>query len=313
MEIDGLELLESDYLEDGHWAPDILSYHLWFDYLAMSPSYELARRDRAGKMTAKDKAARPNDFKKVLKVYDDFGDVRGQKFLTWWRTTGKSVCAVRAQNLDVSLLTVFENLSGNVPDPSEEVRKYIEEEWMLGGSQNTMLVAIPLNLSKAKIFREIAFYLEAFPDNAKTFDQSNLKYNLTRKKISLSALRKYERVFKFRITLLDWELWRLGLFTEVSDAYSSDKTGLSYKSKIDRNATDLDPYVSAQDRRVLTILTSRAIKRGYLISENAARGVFPSYEPSKDIAKPNFEELRARKSHPKFKQFVTIMNKAVGK
>lgn len=309
MKLGGIPIVELDYLKDGQETVELTSYAMWLEYLVMSPSYELARRDRAGELTAEDKSNLPADFKDVLDVFDDLGDVRGQKFLTWWRKLDIDLFAVKWGKPEVSHLATFDKSSGEHPDPSALVSDYIEEKWVGGGKQSTLLVAIPIGLSKATIDREIASIIEDIPNNAKPIDLPEPKYPLSGKRIPISALVKYKSVLQFRVAFLDWKLWRLGVFTKISDTYNSDDTGLSVTSKIDYNASDEDREMSARDRRLLTILTSRALKRGYLISENAARGVFPSYEPSKDIVSPNFETMRDQQGYPKFEKLVAVMKK----
>ena len=53
-------------------------YLLWFEYLAISPSYEMARRHRKGLRI--DKSMLPADFEQVLAVYDDLGNVQQSLF-----------------------------------------------------------------------------------------------------------------------------------------------------------------------------------------------------------------------------------------
>src|SRR5271167_1917707 len=55
-------------------------YRLWYEYLAMSPSYQLARYFREGATVSN----KPKDFKRVLSVYDDFGDVWNIPFNIWF-------------------------------------------------------------------------------------------------------------------------------------------------------------------------------------------------------------------------------------
>jgi hypothetical protein len=61
---------------------------LMLEYLRLSPTYELARKYRTGKLTAKEKKLLPSDFDQVLKTYDEYGDVSTVKFADWWVSTG---------------------------------------------------------------------------------------------------------------------------------------------------------------------------------------------------------------------------------
>ena len=59
-------------LSTGGWSADSSKlYRLWFELLALSPSYELAKRYRQqnGKLSKEDKDRKPADFEAVLKVF----------------------------------------------------------------------------------------------------------------------------------------------------------------------------------------------------------------------------------------------------
>ena len=66
-------------LSIGGWSADSSKlYRLWFELLALSPSYELAKRYRlqGGKLSKEDKDRKPADFEVVLKVFDDLAMFR---------------------------------------------------------------------------------------------------------------------------------------------------------------------------------------------------------------------------------------------
>ena len=78
----------ADFRSDGVWATKLGFYLLWMEYLAVSPSYELARRYRAGGLSHAEQEQLPADFDTVLAVYDDLGDVQRVTFLDWWSERG---------------------------------------------------------------------------------------------------------------------------------------------------------------------------------------------------------------------------------
>ena len=78
----------TDFRRDGVFATKLGFYLLWLEYLAVSPSYELARKFRAGTLTPEDEGRLPADFDAVLAVYDDLGDVQRISFDDWWRGRG---------------------------------------------------------------------------------------------------------------------------------------------------------------------------------------------------------------------------------
>ena len=62
--------------ENGEQATKVGFYLLWMEYLAISPSYELARRYRNHALTKDEQQHLPADFDTVLGVYEDLGDVQ---------------------------------------------------------------------------------------------------------------------------------------------------------------------------------------------------------------------------------------------
>ena len=59
----------NDFRKDSFWATKVGFYMLWMEYLAISPSYELARRFRADALSPDEVNALPEDFSEVLAVY----------------------------------------------------------------------------------------------------------------------------------------------------------------------------------------------------------------------------------------------------
>ena len=80
-----------DFRKDGLWATKVGFYLLWMEYLAISPSYELARRWRMGSLTKDEQQRLPADFDAVLSVYDDLGDVQRTDFRDWWQDRAMAV------------------------------------------------------------------------------------------------------------------------------------------------------------------------------------------------------------------------------
>ena len=74
----------SDFSQAGWHSEPTTAYQLMFEFLLLSPSYELARRARSGQLTAADRTRLPADFKQVLATYDLLGDVNGILFRQWW-------------------------------------------------------------------------------------------------------------------------------------------------------------------------------------------------------------------------------------
>lgn len=64
-----------------------LEHELFFKYLRVSPSYQLAHSIRAGEKS-KSSAKGLNHFNKVMRTYDIVGDIFNTNFVAWWETKG---------------------------------------------------------------------------------------------------------------------------------------------------------------------------------------------------------------------------------
>ena len=259
---------------------------LWFEFLTHSPSYELARQHRTGTLSAQDKQQLPADFDRVLAVYDDFGDVQRQNFLQWWNETGMQICAFRSDKPRVARVAALPRNKPNVDAIKAGVEKYISENWQEEGCQNTLLIAVPIGMTKAGIAKQIAALLDKIPEVRKEIKPRPPKYALQGKRQNSDMLFRYMHVLRERAKHPEMTLWRVGALTGVSDTYSRE---LEYTAKV-------VPNEGTYDRMMLTIITSRAFLRGKLIAENAARGVFPSYASCPNAVEPDLRKL--------FEQFV---------
>ena len=76
------------FRKEGVWTPQLGMFLLWFQFLQLSPSYELARRRQSGLFNDVDRTLRPADFNQVLAVYDDLGDALHPSFTEWWQDRG---------------------------------------------------------------------------------------------------------------------------------------------------------------------------------------------------------------------------------
>lgn len=242
---------------------------LWFEYLALSPSYELARQFRASKLSDDELDALPNDFDHVLGVFDDFGEVQRQEFLPWWRERGMQLCGYQGAKPKVTKLSAIGRKRDDPLVAAAAVQDFMQQGWVDQGRQNTLVVAIPIGLPKSRIARELGALIDKYPQSTKSLSPPKPQYELAGKRQNKDMLFRYMHVLLGRAAMPDKELWRVGVRTKVSETYSPE---LDASAKVVRN-DDTHTY----DRMMLTILTSRAVQRGHMIAENAARGVFPSY------------------------------------
>jgi hypothetical protein len=251
----------------GRWAQrrEVAFYLLWKEYLAMSPSYDLARRMRAGQLPAETKL--PDDFEAVLSVYDDLGDVRHVSFDDWWVGTGMEFFGHHGDKPRVGFVAT---LSAKRADLAEQLQQksdeYVQGRWVEQGKQRSAVVAIPLGLTKAQVAKQVAAILDQYPENQKGFVREGPKYMLNGTKLDSKSLFKYIACLWLKAAKPDYTLWQIGAEAKLSTTYSDRLRG----PKPSR-------HQQTDDRTALKILTSRALNRGHMIAENAARGIFPSY------------------------------------
>lgn len=272
------------FRRDRLWAQprEVAYYMLWFEFLKLSPSYNLARKMRAGELTDAEKGTLPADFATVLGVYDDLGDVQPMLFRKWWVETAIKFFGYQGDKprvMQVSELQ-FDSID-QAGKAAAETSAYVDGAWTKQGAQSTVVLAIPVGLPKAHIAKQVAALVEKFPEAHRNRASNPPKYQLIRRKLNSESLFKYIMCLWLRARLPKTALWRIGARAKVSSMYSGR---LDFDAKVPR-------HQQTDDRTALKILTSRAISRSIMISENAARGIFPSYAKHEHAVAPDWAAL----------------------
>jgi hypothetical protein len=274
----------TDFRRKGLWADKVGFHMLWFEYLALSPSYHLAHIHRTKGLQPKQIAELPADFERVLQVYDDFGDVERTTFFEWWRDRGMELCGHQGDKPKVKRVAVMGGKTRSFERVNDGVEAYCSKDWVAQGRQNTMLVAIPIGLPKSRIAKQLQALLDRVDDGKKNVRPKPPKYPLAGKRQNAEMLFRYLLVLSARAFMQEKALWRIGVRSRVSATYSEV---LEEDAKVVRNE-------GTADRNILAILTSRAILRAKRISENAARGVFPSYKKCEHAVEFDLDDYRER-------------------
>ena len=275
------KLHPTDVRRDGLWATKVAYYLLWMEYLAISPSYELARRYRNHQLQPHEVEALPLDFEQVLAVYDDLGDVQFRLFRPWWQDRAMAVFGHKGSKPRVKRVDTLR--TNRKKRAAERLQTFIDEEWSDQAQPNTAIVAIPLGLTKTQITRQLSKLLERYDETTRKIEKPHAKYPLLGTRQRKDTLFRYLAVVWFRAAMPRQTLWRVGARAKVSDTYSKE---VDPTVRIKRGE---DTY----DREMLAVLTSRAYNRGMALAENAARGRFPSYDMPEHAVEPNMHELWA--------------------
>ncbi len=264
------------------WAADLALYRMWFEYLSCSPTYEAARRFHAGDLRDEEIAALPSDFDRVLRCYDDLGDVSSTTFNDWWseraikyfgvESTLPLVSAIGPAHEDVSELTLAERRK----------RRWLEREkgW---ARQTSQILAFSTALKRRDVLRKIRQELAGIEFEKKPIDERKALYPLQKVGKMRSALKKYKITLRNRSRYQDEDLWSVGVRSKVT--LTADKWPW-----VDGKPVRLGD----RDCQIMAIATSRALLRAKMICENAARGIFPSHAKLETAAeKFDFEKISA--------------------
>lgn len=232
----------------------------WYDALRLSPSYELARQHHAGTLPAD--ANLPADFDAVLAVYGDLGDVT-LDIDEWVDKYAFKAFGRGGEKPSVSSLGVIRYGDERTTNRLDD---FTASTWIAQGERSTLIAAIPLGMTKAQILAQVAALLDDMQPTDRDTSPVVPKYKVEASPLVRKAAIKYLSCLKLRRRNPKMPLWQIGIKAKLSDTY----TGLLKKSE-DGKGTFLE-------RQNLKEMTSRAVSRGHLVAENAARGIFPSYK-----------------------------------
>lgn len=269
MALSPLKLRKSDFQRDGKYAEQNKLYRMWYELLMLSPSYQLARRYRLsdGRLSDKDQARVPKDFDKVLAVYDDFGDVNQSFFRLWWLERGLDLMGSEGKAPKVIALAKIQKDSADIKPVTQAIKQHFQGEWLEQNQPNSLLLAIPLNQTREQILKQVKALLDKHI-GPKHIPKA-AKYRLDTKNIHVQNVIDAMQVLWIRSAKPDWELWKVGVESQVSKKLSG-KFNVKTTKRTDNNFDDL---------RNLESMTSRKYKIARNIVENAARGIFPSQLP----------------------------------
>jgi hypothetical protein len=254
-------------------------YPYLLEFLRLSPSYRLAHLIATGE-TASDAQPLPADFALVQQTYAAFGDVYGMHFSEWWLNVAQFRFGVSTLPKPRRLLKLDER--EEAPNaPVENMRKALERyaaiERPSEGLPAVLLVAIPVSRDRKRVLREIAALIdEEF--GAEHADTAGSFAQLIDNKMRESTLETALRVLHRRCRNLEDRLFEIGNATHVANQYRT-KSGASRRDK------EVD-----YKRYLMEIVTSRHLRRAYVIAENAARSRFPSLSSlPTDPGRPEFD------------------------
>ncbi|KTE53304.1 hypothetical protein ATE69_13400 [Sphingopyxis sp. H071] len=247
--------------------------------MRVSPSYELARLESVGLLSGRETL--PADFDTVRAVYDDLGDVT-LDLEEWVERFAFRAFSHGGKAPSVTSLGVMRYGA----DPaSVSVEDFAASTWVAQGERSTLMAAIPLGMPKARILKQIADLLDQVQPTDRDTSPVVPKYKVESDRRIVTGARKYLRCLSIKATHVDEPLWKIGLRAKLSRTYS----GMLDPQNPPPKHKEVD-YKSS-----LKILTSRALLRGHMIAENAARGIFPSYAKCEHALPVDYEFIKERR------------------
>jgi hypothetical protein len=267
---------------------------LLLEFLRISPSYALAHQiknlrvphnqkkklildlynEKSLKRTNLQEQQIVSDFEKVLKTYDDFGDVTTIDFDDWWTTRGIHIFGSPYEKpIPIKIAGITQNESYE-PLFERALKNYFEVKLRNQGQPAALVIGVPLSLPKRLIMQSISKLI----DDEKTPTLNKAKR--ANKPLAVQRLRSEPLFVMLRLLMAkaqheDWPLWRLGLHAKVSDKFSKLDIQVGKKRIQDAGA-----------KVNLNVLTCRYILKAKLVAENTARGEFPS---SKKVLLPKYD------------------------
>lgn len=254
-------------VHEGRWMdfPEIWGADLWLRFLQISPSYELARKCRAGELNGHETL--PADFDNLLAVYDDLGDVQDSSH-DWTDRQYRFMGHFGSQSSTAQIGILRHDSPQRASDVMEGLEGYLAQQWAIEGKPSAVIAAIPLGMGKAAIMKQIEAMLDKLAPDTHRLADGSPKYQMADKRNDLHSVDRYYKVMRFKLRRPKLKNWQIGVMAKLSEAHKKEHL----KARAAR--PDYDP---TQDRNTLKELTSRALGRGHMIAENAARGVFPTY------------------------------------
>jgi len=245
---------------------------LWMEYLRLSPSYALARSVLRGDTTLEQAVLSVSDIDALLRTARDFGDVWATSKEEHWRHKAFDLFGVQLANPDLKVVHVMqEGEEIDMADLNAHVREYAAHTRREMGNPLTVLVSVPIDMNRQHLIQLFGGMLTYFKENRQDYLEADIpepRYKLAKSRIPLRNLDQILKVATAKATNPNIKHWELGaeLKLNLTSAEVLKKEGV-------------DPKVWSEASVVMNATVSRILKQALLVSENAARGRFPSFEP----------------------------------
>ncbi len=264
------KLRGSDFNGAGWSTRPTIGYELFFEFLRLSPSYELARKASEEGLTAQEKKALPSDFREVQKTYAMLGNVQTTLYRQWWLKRGLRTFGNPHKRPAVHQIAELKGgidvAASSVLDDLDQLLSITRRDEGLGPA---LLLSVPLGQRKSDVLRQFSRLLDKYAEVSGTTQPPKLK--LMGQRLRAKVLFSGIRLLWLKAAKPKWELWRLGAKVGLSKTYSEVLDVAAPRKVKDE--------IEMHDREMMSKITYRALVKFEAIAENAARGRFPSDAP----------------------------------
>lgn len=257
-------------------------YRLWFEFLRLSPTYELAARyyrtqclengfpvnsiDRTTLTYQERESIDLKTINQVVRTYLAFGEVNHITFKAWWPVVSRTLFGV--SSIESKAVEIGEFSHRKAIDRHQINRNLYElHQKSLLSNTGYKLIAIPLDGSKQDLLTSVSDLINR--EDFKPVRFRRHEYCLSGERLRIDSLEKKLRLLWSVANNPDIDQWLCGIFTEISPT----KTRLYKKNPDEFIEVYLDNFKTS---------VSRDLRDAKLMVENAALGFFPSTaSPSK--------------------------------
>lgn len=242
----------------------------FFRALQISPSYwnfHAGRRDGSPARSSDDQ---------VVSVYERFGQVWDVPFWTWWFEKAQFQFGIQ-QVAGVNLLGLTQEntrlSTEELGSLSDTVREYCSTDLLEQGLPSNAFLAVPLKGNRKSILAQVNRILDEQAALGRYVEETS-PFRMQKNNIRRDTIRMAIRVAHTQAEFKGEPLYVIGRRASIKGYIVNEA------SKSEQN----------DDRRELSMITSRHLWRAYHLAENAARGVFPSFDaPPKSTEWPTID------------------------
>ena len=209
------KLRAGDFSKSKAHAPQDWRFQMFFEYLRISPSYNLASecKNEAEFIKAlgdKEKA------RKVWKTYQDIGNVYGIFYRDWWLKNGLRLFGTQTAKPITKTVLRLSHAKDNKSN-IQNLIQYLETDYAKQGEPDSLLVSIPLGQKRVKIMKQLKLLLdEAYKE---PIYEPKTIYQLTKNKMQYRRLLGGLRLAYFQCYKPKDALWRVALRAKISHSH----------------------------------------------------------------------------------------------